>query len=61
MSLTINDVKWSENAADRRKMELEESRKVLGSKISSSLENIRLDLYAAAMIEFRDVKQMVCT
>ena len=61
MSLTINDVKWSENAADRRKMELEESRKVLGSKISSLLENIRLDLYAAAMIEFRDVKQMVCT
>ena len=60
MSLTIN-VKWSENAADRRKMELEESRKGLSSKISASLEKIRLDLYVAAMIEFRDVTQLVRT
>lgn len=60
MSLTIN-VKWSENAADRQKMELEESRKGLSSKISASLEKIRLDLYVAAMIELRDVTQLVRT
>ena len=57
----FSGVKWSENATEYRGKELEESRKVLCSKISTSLEKIRLDLYIIAMGEFREVTRVVRT
>jgi len=62
MLLTFNSgVKWSENAADYREKELEKSQEVLRGKISTSLETIRLDLYVAAMVDFKHAKLVVHT
>ena len=62
MLLTFNSgVKWSENATKYRENELGKSQEVLHGKISTSLETIRLDLYVAAMIDFKHAKLVVRT
>ena len=60
-SLFIYGTKWSENAADYREKELEESRKVLRGNFSTSLETIQLDIYVTAMIEFKEATCAVRT
>jgi hypothetical protein len=55
MSLTFySGVKWSENAADHRRKALNESRELLYTQFSTSLETIQLDIYVAARVAFRD-------
>lgn len=54
-------LKWSENANDYQEKELRGSRKVLHDQFSISLERIQLDIYVAAMIEFRDATNTVRT
>ena len=54
-------MKWSDYAANYREKKLEKSREALRSRISTSLEEIRLDLYVTAMVDFNDAKLIVRT